>query len=188
MSYHKHHQPKAVFLRDMAIVFFSCLMAVLLMQSGFIEWSLASLSGAVVLASFVAGIFFTSTFTVLPAMATFIALSQTESVLEIALFGAMGAVIGDLIIFLFVRDIISEDIALLTKSRSAKHAFRFFRTGFMRHFIPVIGALMIASPVPNELGISLLGLSHTKLKILIVISIVMNFIGIALVSAVGKVF
>ena len=52
--------------------------------------------------------------------------------------------------------------------------------GFMKWLSPIIGALIIASPLPDEFGITLLGLSKLKIMVLLPIALVMNMLGIYL--------
>ena len=47
--------------------------------------------------------------------------------------------------------------------------------------LPVIGAIIIASPLPDELGVSLMGMSQMKASRFILLSYILNSIGIFLV-------
>ncbi len=148
---------------------------------GFFEGIFILLQNVAVIAAFVAGFFFTSLFTIAPAIAALSELSQYAPLLPLALAGASGAVFGDLILFFFVRDYLSEDIARLFKRSSRKWLAHTFNHPYLQWIVPVIGAIVIASPLPDELGIALMGLSKTRLIILLPISFVMNFVGIALI-------
>jgi hypothetical protein len=50
----------------------------------------------------------------------------------------------------------------------------------MKWISPILGALIIASPLPDEFGLALLGLSRTRISILIPVSFIMNFLGVYL--------
>ena len=94
--------------------------------------------------------------------------------------------VGDLTIFFLVRDRFAEDIVEVLKISKSKKIIHFFKKGFFRWLSPVIGAIIIASPLPDEIGITMMGLSKTKLSLLIPISFIMNFIGVlAVVSVVN---
>ena len=139
------------------------------------------------LGSFIAGMFFTSIFTTAPAIVTLGEIARENSILPTALFGAIGAVVGDLIIFRFVRDRLSEHIVELVKHQgSGKRIKALFRLRFFRWFTFLLGGLIIASPFPDELGISLLGFSKMRLLWFIPLSWVANFIGILIISLVAK--
>ena len=59
---------------------------------------------------------------------------------------------------------------------------------FFRWLTFLVGGLIIASPLPDELGISILGFSKMKVSWFIAISLVFNFIGILLIGVVARAF
>ncbi len=163
--------------RDLVIIGFALLGAVYLSHVGFIADTLSLLEQRVALGSFVAGIFFTSVFTLGPASVVLAELSGIGSPILVALWGGFGAMIGDAILFLFVRDIFADDLRRFLK----KHHLRLFTLphfGFLRWVYPVVGAFIIASPLPDEFGLALLGLTKTRLSILLPVAFCMNVIGI----------
>ncbi len=177
MKNHKH-----LFL-DFIYIVVSIIVAVFLVKGGALDF--VANSNNHVWASFFSGIFFTSAFTIAPSSAVIGVLTLKTSPLLIAFFGAIGAVLGDLIIFTFIRDRFADDIIHLVGPNKKKflHAIHL---RLFRWIIPFVGAIIIASPLPDELGLFLLGISKTKTKLLIPISFVMNFVGILLVSLVAR--
>ena len=162
--------------KDLALVFLGAVIAFTLSHLGFITW-LIDLIGNEILASFFSGIFFTSIFTIAPASIALTNISGT-SMIAISFWGALGALCGDLILFFFIRDRFAKDVMASMKPSVIRTIFRTFHFGFMKWLSPIIGALIIASPLPDEFGLALLGFSKTKLSLLIPISFVMNFVGI----------
>lgn len=137
--------------------------------------------------SFIAGVFFTSIFTVAPAAVTLGEIAQANSVLLTALFGALGAVAGDLIIFRFVRDRFSLHLAELMKAEGpGKRFMTLFRLKSFRWLTFLAGGFIIASPLPDELGIALLGFSKLKTSLFIPLSFVFNFLGIYLIGIAAR--
>lgn len=167
---------------DFAFIILSVLAAVFLSKSGLLANLFAEFGGYKLLASFVAGLFFTSAFTIAPAAAMFVEILSTEPVLPTALFGAAGAVLGDLILFRFVRDRLSRDIMSLFKEKVRGRARAFLHSRVFHFVMPALGALIIASPLPDELGITLMGAAHLSMKAFIPISFVFNAIGIGAVA------
>lgn len=96
---------------DAAIITGSVLLAVLLVQTGVIHTLVHGVRDLAYVGSFVAGLFFTSLFTIAPSIATIGVLAQEQAPLSVAVFGGLGAMCGDLILYLFVRDRVSEDFA-----------------------------------------------------------------------------
>jgi hypothetical protein len=170
---------------DLIAVGASVLLAWFLISSGALSHFLASTDAGKIFESFVIGIFFTSAFTLAPAAIFLAELSQTISPWTVALFGALGAMCGDLILFLFIRDRLAGDIQVLFQKRVVRHFLNSFHLGFWKWLAPLLGALIIASPLPDEFGLSLLGLSRARIAILLPVALVMNFFGILAVAAIA---
>lgn len=170
---------------DLINVGVSVLLAWFLISSGAFSSFIADTDTGMIFESFVIGIFFTSAFTLAPAALFLGELSQHVSPWTVALFGALGAMCGDLILFLFIRDRLASDIKALFPKRSVRRFLNSFHLGFWKWLAPILGALIIASPLPDEFGLSLLGLSRTRLAVLMPVAFVMNFLGILLVAGVA---
>lgn len=174
-------------VQDLLIILFSVLIAVVLVKTDALSSILNSTEGLSFLGSFVAGIFFTSVFTTAPAIVTLGDIALHNSLFLTAFIGSLGAVIGDLVIFRFVKDRLSEHLVILlghaTYWKRVKSVFKlkYFRWGTF-----LLGGLIISSPFPDELGISLLGFSKMKTGTFIGISFVFNFIGILLIGLVAR--
>ncbi|MBI5126349.1 MAG: hypothetical protein HZA80_01120 [Candidatus Taylorbacteria bacterium] len=130
-------------------------------------------------AAFLAGIFFTSAFTLAPSAIVLAKIAETAPGLQIALWGGLGAMVGDMVIFLFIRDRFAVHLSKAFKRSQLVRVFiKTFHFGFMKWLSPVLGALIIASPLPDEFGLALMGLSRVKLIVLMPIAFVMNVLGI----------
>lgn len=134
------------------------------------------------------GMFFVSTFTVSIGTALLLLLAETLHPIEIGIIAGIGAVVGDLVIFQYIRSrgLISE----------IKHFFEFFGSDKLKHLIhtkyfswtlPVLGAIIIASPLPDEMGVGLMGISKLKTSQFILLSFVLNAIGIFLIVSAGAI-
>lgn len=179
-------QRGAVILKDMIIVGASIVVAVILGKSEIIHTVVDAIGSSSIIAIFIAGMFFTSMFTIAPASVALFEIAQTTNLGTVMVWGALGAVIGDLILFLFIRDGITADLKTLLKGKYFKRMVRWSHFGFMRWLGPVIGALLIASPLPDELGLAMMGMSRVKTPLFIPIVFVMNMLGIYLVVALGR--
>ncbi len=178
----KKHGP----FTEILFIILSILVSILIARSGAIEQLLTASKNIEFLGSFITGIFFTSLLTLAPATVILGEISQTYNLFYVALFGALGAVIGDLLIFYFIRDSVTDAFAqLFTKSRFKK-LFHLARFKKLKWISPIVGAFIIASPLPDELGLALMGLTHVKTKKLILISFIMNFIGVILVGIAAR--
>lgn len=172
-------------VRDVTLVMFSFSFALLLARSGIAESWVSSFTEYAFAASFIAGFFFTSLFTLAPASIALAALGEFNSHIWVALWGAAGAVLGDMLLFLFVRDRISDDLTTLFSARRFSKLRRMFKRPFLHWLLPACGALIIASPLPDELGLAMMGISRISMMAFVPISFTMNFLGILLIEFVA---
>ena len=163
-------------VKDFILILIGIVLAIVLSRVGAVD-SIVNIIGNEISTSFLAGIFFTSIFTIAPA-AIVLADISNASVWTVSFWGALGALCGDLLLFYFIKDRFSENLLAAVKPSAMKRVLSSFHLGFMKWLILILGALIIASPLPDELGLTLLGISKTKISILIPISFVMNFLGI----------
>lgn len=181
----RHHKHKLV--RDIVIIFFSIILAIFIVKTDFFRNILIQSENAEILGSFISGIFFTSVFTTSLSIVAFGELSLQFPILKVALIGALGGVCGDLILFLFLKRTMAEDIQyILQSSKKYKKFYYIFRLRIFRWLTPVLGALIIASPLPDELGLAMMGLTALNIRYLIPISFIMNFIGIAIIGLIAN--
>lgn len=186
MSSRTSHQSR-FFFHDIGIIVLSVLVAVVLARTGVLVRVLTATQEAEYIGSFVAGLFFTSVFTTAPAIVVLGEIAQVNSLIATAFFGALGAVLGDLVIFRFVRERFSEHLGELVREMGMRKRTRaLFRMKFFRWFTFFLGGLVIASPLPDELGVSLLGFSRLKLSLFMPLSFVFNFFGIYLIGIAAR--
>lgn len=177
-------------MRDLAIVALSVVIAVILVKTRYLATILTSTKEMEFLGSFIAGIFFTSIFTVAPATVTLGEIAQENTVFWTAFFGGLGALIGDLLIFRFVKDNFSEHIVAAFEKIREKKILLFFKRE-RKHIgwiLKILGAIVIASPLPDELGLALLGFSKIKTAYFIPLSFFLNAFGILIIGFIAKSF
>src|SRR3989338_750863 len=160
--------------KNILILTVSIVAAILLAKSGIFNSIINATEGLKILGIFIAGFFFTSALTIGPAGVALVKFSQTESIFLIAIVGAIGSVIGDLIIFRFVRDRISDDFIALFQQVKIKRLVHILHLEIFRFLTPFIGALLVASPLPDEIGLAMMGISKIKTRYFIPISYFYN--------------
>lgn len=165
-------------VKDGVIILLSVVLAIIVAEINLVERLLLISEDIRIVGSFVAGLFFTSLFTTAPAIVVLGEISQVEPVFIVAVVGAVGAVIGDLLIFYLFKNHISNDLdGLINRMNSNPIKIIFQNRGF-RWVGILVGALIIASPFPDELGIAMMGISKLRIKIFVPISFAFNFLGI----------
>lgn len=138
--------------------------------------------------AFAAGVMSVSTFTVSIGAVILILLAETLHPVEIGIIAGFGSVLGDLTIFHFIR---SRGL-----TSEIRHIFQYFGGHKLHHLIhtkyfswtlPVLGALIIASPLPDELGVGLMGISKMNTGQFMLFSFCLNAIGIMLFVSAGAI-
>ncbi|MBI4093927.1 hypothetical protein HY417_03105 [Candidatus Kaiserbacteria bacterium] len=175
----KKRQAQNHILIDLSCIALSVFLAYLLIKTHALAALLSSTGELELLGTFVAGMFFTSIFTTAPAMAMLGEISLSQPILLTAFVGALGSVAGDLIIFRFVRDRMASDIIeLLREEGVLRRARKLFAFKHYRYLTILLGGLILASPLPDELAIALLGFAHMKTRYFAYLSLAFNFFGI----------
>jgi hypothetical protein len=193
-------------------IFFSIslLIAYFLLKNESIWKILYSLGKAGYLGSFFSGLFYAFSLTVALSTTVFYKMGKFFNPFLIALTGAFGSLMGDYLIFRFVRDNLADEIKLLINNTSKKIAYTFKKSIFYKlfpfsnlalsesferiwfkvsrskkwkFFVSLLGCFLIASPLPDELGIALLGSIKLDSKKFLVFSYVLNFIGIFFIAS-----
>lgn len=172
--------------KDIGGFVLSVLLAIFLVRTGILDALLASAQEWRFIGSFIAGMLFVSVFTVAPAGAILYEIAAMNSIWEVALFGGLGGLCGDFFIFRFVRNHIAEDFSHLLKKSKRQHLLSFFRFKLFRWSIPFLGALIVASPFPDEIGLTMMGLSKTKTRVFLPLIFVLDFIGIYVLALIAK--
>lgn len=131
--------------------------------------------------AFLAGIFFVSTFTVAPSAIVLFYLASQMNLWLIALSAGLGAVFGDFLIFSFLKDGVFEEIKPVFRRVTGERLQKLFETPHFGRLSMVLGAIIIASPLPDETGLALLGLSKIKRWQFFLLSFVLNTVGIFII-------
>ncbi len=138
------------------------------------------------LGAFIIGIFFVSTFTVVPATVILFYLAKEMNVFEVALLAGLGAMLGNYIIFRFLKDKVFEELRPVFRSLGGSSLSHLLATPYFTWFTPVLGAIIIASPFPDEIGIALIGASRIKKWQFLILTFVLDSVGILLILLLAK--
>lgn len=138
------------------------------------------------LGSFIAGFFFVSTYTVAPAGYVLFELAKFFNPLQIALVAGLGSMLGDYVIFRFIRDRVADELKPYLAKIGAPKLREIFHTPYFAWLLPISGALIIASPLPDEIGVSLLGASKIKNTHFLIFSYLLNAVGILIIVLLAR--
>lgn len=167
----------------------SLLLAVLLIEGAIFQKVIDLFLPFEILTSLLAGILFTFFLTAPMGSVLFYILGEAGNPFIIALVGGLGAMFGDLILIHFFRDsfLDFEEFSKIDKNATFKKIKLFFKASHFRSWIfPVLGAFIIASPLPDELGLLMLSTSNLKLSQIGFLSYILNTLGILLIALIPK--
>jgi len=137
--------------------------------------------------AFLCGIFFVSIFTVAPSAVILFEIAKMLDPVLVAILAGLGAVIGDYIIFQFLKDRVFTELAPVFDKLGGSLIKKIFASPYFAWFLPIMGAVIIASPMPDEIGISMIGLSKVKTWQFIVVSFALNAIGIFILISLANI-
>lgn len=189
--------------KNLFLFFLSIVIAYLMLKNEENLSFLKNLHGLGYISAFLAGLMFSSSLTVAPATALIYTLGSAFNPFVLAFIGAFGSLMADYLIFRFVKYKLVDEIKLLHEEVKeflkpvAKPfipkdlRFRLWlwqRTvhSRFRWLIPVIAGFIIASPLPDEFGVTLLGVAKYETERFVLLSYFLNFIGIFLIATVGS--
>ena len=156
------------------------------------------------------GLFYAFSLTTAPATAIFYKLGSSFSPLLIAGIGAFGTMAGDYLIFRFVKNKLMGELRMLTDEVGSKI---FFRNSIFYRIFPfsnlllsksfriamfkigkskawrtatiVLAGAVIMLPIPDEIGVAMMGAVNFRTKYFLLMSYCLNFAGILMVAYLG---
>ena len=173
---------KNYLIQDSLFLVISVGVAIYLVKTGMIHQLVYSIGELKWFGIIAAGMFFTSAFTTAPAIAVLGTFAGTTSLPVLAILGGIGAVIGDYIIFRLIKKRVTRDFQYLLSFSKNKRFKAIFQTKVFRFFVPFIGAMIIASPLPDEIGVAVLGISKINDHWFFPLSFLANGAGILLIG------
>lgn len=133
----------------------------------------------------IGGVLFVSLFTAPAAMVMLFELGQQYYLPAVVGFATLGAVLGDYIILRFFETRLLHEFYYIMNKLGAKRTLRNMRRKKNRTLMGVAGFAVISSPLPDEIGVSMLGISHlSKIKIILLCTLA-DALGLAAVVGAG---
>lgn len=132
-------------------------------------------------AEFLAGIFYVSFLTAPISVAMLLVLSDVNNPIITALLAGLGAAFGDLVIVKFFKEKLVKDVDLISRELQLKKVNNFLKKKKLDFLTPLLGAIIIASPLPDEVGLMMLGASNLSYRQIAILTYIFNTVGILLI-------
>jgi hypothetical protein len=175
--------------RHLVFIVVSVLAAIGLQLSGAIPAFLEATSNFEMLNAFFAGVFFVSIFTAAPAGVVLADLSNTMPPLLLALCGGLGNFCGDALLYYVFRTRVEPDAAAVIKHTHFKRIYLSLQKNAFLHWLSVLaGAILIASPFPDEFGIALMGASKISRPVFLLMVLPLDILCILFIALAVQAF
>lgn len=132
------------------------------------------------ISEFIAGMLYASFLTSPISLAMIAVLSKGSNPVAVALVAGFGAVFSDLLMVSFFRQN-SGDLDFISRQLHFNKINKYLIKWKIEFLIPAIGAFIVASPLPDELGLMMLGASKLKYYQLVILTYLLNTAGILLI-------
>ncbi|KYC45739.1 MAG: hypothetical protein APG12_00594 [Candidatus Methanofastidiosum methylothiophilum] len=147
----------------------------------FLEWGSLGI--------FISGILYVFSFTAPIATAMILIFSVNKNILFLGLIAGVGSLIGDLIIFHFIRISFADEIKEISEHKFSVLTIKKIPQSYQKYVAFIVGALFISTPLPDEIGIAILASSkEVKLNHFGIISYTLNTLGIFLIIILRNIF
>lgn len=166
--------------KGLTLIFISILLTIFLSKYNFLNQFLFDIRHTPFLGSFIAGILYVSASTAALGILMLSDLSKTLHPIEIAIIAGLGGALADFVLFRFFKGYLISEITPIYNKLGGKHLTKLMYHKYLRWSLPIIGAIIIASPFPDEIGISLMGLTRIKNYQFIILSFALNITGVFL--------
>lgn len=174
----------------------SIVVAITLMYFGIFELLLGRLGNFGYIGAFIAGILFPITFTSPIAAVALFYLGEHYNFLTIAGMGAVGAVLGDVIIFHFIKGGIMTEIEEIREEYKEAHPVhghrerhrelvKLFHSKPFHALALFLGAIFILAPGPDEFGIAIFASYNVDMRKFIPLSLALNAVSVLIVTWAG---
>ncbi len=181
-----HYKHKKYKFQNIILLVLSLLLLFYFAESTIVENTIKKIGDLGYVGMFITGIFFVSTFTVAPAGLVLFKFAEIYHPGVVALVAGTGSILGDIIIFRFVKDAVFSELKPLYDDYAKKHFKILFHTKYFGWLAPVFGAIIIASPFPDELGITLIGISKLKTSQFLLLVGALDYIGIFIIALIAS--
>ena len=137
--------------------------------------------------AFAAGLLFVYGFTAAPATTLLLITAKNQNLIITGLTAGFGALLGDLLIFNFIRHSFSDEIEKLTKEKILIWLHLKTPNVIKKYFLPIFAGILIASPLPDEIGVSIIASSfNISLRVFSIIAFLLNTLGIFIILLIGR--
>lgn len=174
LKYLKKHRELAI---DFVVILVVIIFSLILVTTKIEDTILGNFKGYEYVPYFLAGIFSTNFITAFPAYTFLVKIVTPENFWLVASMGAIGSAVGDTLIFSFIKFRLVESLIKSFKHNRFVISILKTKNHILKYLLILVGCLIIMSPLPDEFGVLLIGLSKIKHRHFIILSLMLNSLG-----------
>lgn len=134
-------------------------------------------------------LFYSYGFTSSSATAILLILSKDNSLILAILTAWIWALISDIILLKFAKNHLLQELTLLKEDIYIVNLRNFLKKIFWppyKYIMPIIAGILIMSPLPTEIGITILASRNLSMKTFMIITYILHTTGIGIILILGK--
>ena len=134
---------------------------------------------------FISGFLFTYGVTTPFSIAAFFILAKDLNIWILTLLGTLGGLIGEYFIYNFAKKEAGKSVKLY---KNKKIKMPQIKSKLLRKLSPLIVAIIVATPLPDELAAFFCGIEKYDLRDFLILTFISKFIGILFIVYLGRIF
>ena len=137
--------------------------------------------------TFLAGLLYPFALTSAAGTGILLILAKEQNLLLAGVIAGIGALISDIILFLFVKHLFSNEVQRLSKEKVIQTVSRWIPNSVRAYLLALFAGLLIASPLPTEIGIMLMiSIKKISVKKFVVIAYILHASAIFIILLIGR--
>ncbi len=137
--------------------------------------------------TFLAGLLYPFALTSAAGTGILLILAKEQNLLLAGVIAGIGALISDIILFLFIRHFFNDEVQRLSKEKVVRTVSRWIPNSVRVYLLAFFAGLLIASPLPTEIGIMLMtSIRKISLKKFAIIAYILHASAIFIILLIGR--
>jgi hypothetical protein len=135
------------------------------------------------------GFFYVYEFTAVPATAVLIFIAKDQNIILIGFIAGLGALVSDIFLFYFFKREFLDELKRLSKTKTIKSIGKKEKKLFgklRKYVLYIFACILIATPLPTEVGVSILATSKISPKKFILLMYILHTLGIISILAISR--
>jgi hypothetical protein len=137
--------------------------------------------------TFLAGLLYPYSLTSAAGTGILLILAKEQNLLLAGLIAGSGALISDIFLFIFIKHGFSDEVEKLSREKVVRSISKWIPDSVRVFLLGIFAVILIASPLPTEIGIMLLAsIKHISVKKFVIIVYILHASAIFIILLIGS--